>query len=123
MTSDMSIHEPALTRQEAAMLPAIGSSGFSRMLRPERKTDFIPIDFTFADMAGAFARHGCSAGRAVLHSPGVSLPGPEGMRRGCRSRGTPVRPIPPEPEEQPEAAPMIIRPEGNAMQAVAANPK
>ena len=108
-------HQPALTPQEAALLPALPTSTRGTRLCPNLlvagdESSFIPMDAqpitecgNFAYSADGryvswsvngqvyrepqsdwFARHGSMAGRAVLSAAGVSLPGVEGMSRGCR---------------------------------------
>ena len=100
MMRTINARQPALTRQEAALLTALprtsgraGSRGMN-LLKPGAGEGFIPVAQT-ASMAewpatGAAMqyaggqRRGSVAGRAVLTAAGISMPGVTGMRRGCR---------------------------------------
>ena len=80
-------HEPAMTRQEAALLSALPqrSTSISRssMLWPHTIEGFISTTEPEkrAD-TNVSTRRGSVAGRAILTAAGISLPGVEGMRRG-----------------------------------------
>lgn len=100
------IHMPAMTLQEAAMLPAQpegddltaqraveapAETGYAfsrpgRLLMPRRESDFIPIQ-PYARTSACAAcpyRRGSSAGRSVLYAAGITLPGAAGMAQtGC----------------------------------------
>lgn len=86
-------HEPALMPQEAAMLTAMPANTGRLMRRnsmiwPQQADHFrsVSLDATpVAATASAEAvRRGSVAGRAVLSAAGISLPGVQGMSRGCR---------------------------------------
>ena len=86
-------HEPALTRQEAALLPALLTGAGQTRLRPniiwpQNEENFVSFevnDVVYRVPEQLYVqRRGSIAGRAVLTTAGVSLPGVEGMRRGCR---------------------------------------
>ena len=82
----LNAHEPALTPQEAAMLTAMPASGGIRrtnLLMPRDEQHFVSTD-TPVQAAVIAPRQGSVAGRAVLHAAGISLPGVQGMSRGCR---------------------------------------
>lgn len=97
---------PALTPQEAAMLPAqptnlvmprreadfvpveaaqedaaATESRPGRLLMPRREEDFVPIPQE-NDRRTSQTRRGSAAGRAILRAAGVSMPGVGPMSRG-----------------------------------------
>lgn len=91
-------HEPALTPQEAAMLPAMAAivAAPGNLLIPRQDLNFRAVET--AENSGAESagyapslqtgdrpRRGSAAGRAVLRAAGISMPGPGGMRSGCRT--------------------------------------
>ena len=81
----VSAHEPALLPQEAAMLTALPETAAVRrtnLLMPQDTSHFVSVDAP-AEPA-AQTRRGSVAGRAVLSAAGISLPGVQGMSRGCR---------------------------------------
>lgn len=83
MTRYTNAHEPAMTVQEAAMLPAIAASNPGRLAMPLNASHFIPVTMAEAETeATAEVRRGSAAGRAILHADGVNLPGVS--RMGCR---------------------------------------
>lgn len=135
MTRLISAHEPALSPQEAAMLPAMTMIGSGRFLQPRNEATFIPVTAavdstaaaeparstlmprsslmmpsdpsTFCPVAASagegtvlasatgtmgmeqYAQRGSIAGRSVLSSAGIALPGVSPMRsqnRGRRNR-------------------------------------
>ena len=101
-----SARSPALTPQEAAMLPAQPTN----LVMPRRAEDFVPVEAAQQAEAAAQARpgrllmpgreadfvpvaqevqrqvsqtrRGSAAGRAILHAAGVSMPGVGPMSRG-----------------------------------------
>jgi len=84
-------HEPALMPQEAAMLTALPANTGrlmrrSSMLRPQQAEHFrsVSLDAAPAALPAETPRRGSVAGRAVLSAAGISLPGVQGMSRGCR---------------------------------------
>lgn len=80
-------HEPALMPQEAAMLTALpaacGNARRTNLLMPRNDSHFVSVDAP-VQRAAQPARRGSVAGRAVLTAAGISLPGVQGMSRGCR---------------------------------------
>ena len=80
--------QPALTRQEAALytaLPRTGSQRSANLWMPQESSHFVSVNTTYASESTlAETRRGSIAGRAVLHTAGISMPGVSGMRRGCR---------------------------------------
>ena len=92
------------------MLPAL--SALTLSLGPTSvigKDGFVPVDMPLTTAQ----RHGSRAGRAILHSPGVSLPGVGGLSHGCLRRVVQQTPtvtmrIDPESEERTEEAPVTI---------------
>lgn len=100
MMRTINARQPALTRQEAALLTALprtsgwGNSRTMNLLMPGEGQGFIPVQQAAsasvqsnaenASTASAAAQRGSIAGRAVLSAAGISMPGVAGMRRGCR---------------------------------------
>ena len=100
MMRTINARQPALTRQEAALLTALprtsgwGNSRTMNLLMPCEGQGFIPVQQATtatlqsnagnATTASAAAQRGSIAGRAVLSAAGISMPGVAGMRRGCR---------------------------------------
>lgn len=72
MTRYTNAHEPAMTLQEAAMLPAIAPASPGYLVMPLDASHFVPV----TDVQEASApRQGSAAGRAILRADGVNLPG------------------------------------------------
>lgn len=132
----MSFREPAKARYEAAVMTALPTCAScarqARLAQSMRTSDFVTVQPSLGagytacgsatcncaaigaadNGAGGCRRCGSAAGRAILHSPGVSLPGVEAMRRSCRVPGTPETPEPePEPQPEPEPEPEPVPPE------------
>lgn len=101
MMRTINARQPALTRQEAALLTALprtpgqGSSRGMNLLMPGEGQGFIPVSqpvgalqpagsVNNAATSASGQRRGSIAGRAVLSAAGISMPGVTGMRRGCR---------------------------------------
>lgn len=103
MMRTINARQPALTRQEAALLTALprtpgrgNSRGMNNLLMPGAGEGFIPVAGNVSaamwpvQASGsavpydAGQRRGSIAGRAVLSAAGISMPGVMGMRRGCR---------------------------------------
>lgn len=101
MMRTINARQPALTRQEAALLTALprtpgrGSSRGMNLLMPGEGQGFIPVSQPVEALQPAGSvnntatyasgqRRGSIAGRAVLSAAGISMPGVMGMRRGCR---------------------------------------
>lgn len=99
-------HTPAMSPQEAAMLPAMNGGSPGHLQMPLNPAHFMPIRRTTA------VRRGSAAGRAVLHARGVSLPGP----RGAAPWGTPRRDF--VPFEPRLLAPDAVGQNGTAAPAV-----
>ena len=80
-------HEPALMPQEAAMLTALPAacsrSRRTNLLMPGDDSHFVSVNAPVQQPAQE-TRRGSMAGRAVLTAAGISLPGVQGMSRGCR---------------------------------------
>lgn len=102
---------PAITRQEASLLPAAAAV----TLANADARGFIPVGQTCGCGApttcnayGACHR-GSAAGMAILYAAGVSMPGVYPMQRSCPWRRTqtavPVAPVPAEP-----AAAIVLQP-------------
>lgn len=98
MMRTINARQPALTRQEAALLTAlprtsgrVGSRGMN-LLMPGEGEGFLPVgQNSWPTQSGSASsgnaagqRRGSIAGRAVLSAAGISMPGVMGMRRGCR---------------------------------------
>ena len=77
-------HAPAMLPQEAALLPAQGAPAArpGRLTMPANDSHFIPVTEDVQPVS--VQRRGSVAGRAVLTAAGISLPGVQGMSRGCR---------------------------------------
>lgn len=103
MMRTINARQPALTRQEAALLTALprtsgrgNGHGMNNLLMPGAGEGFIPVTGNRsasmwsvpasggASPYNAGQRRGSVAGRAVLSAAGISMPGVTGMRRGCR---------------------------------------
>ena len=67
-------HTPAMSPQEAAMLPAAAPGHFTMPLNPAH--------FVAVETPQKPKRKGSAAGRAILYTGGVNLPGVQSMRRG-----------------------------------------
>ncbi len=76
-------HAQAMSVQEAAMLPAIAPSRPGHITMPLNQSHFIPMN---AVEAAAPQRCGSCAGRAILHTSGVHLPGVKTMRCNKKRR-------------------------------------
>ena len=85
MTRCNDAHEPARTRQEAAMLPAMAKRvNHGRLLMPQDETVFRPVE-TMTEAAQVSEQPtGSMTGRSVLRS--ITLPGIGCMRSGKRPR-------------------------------------
>ena len=80
-------HAPAMLPQEAAMLTALPASTgrTGRLMMPVNESHFVPVEpVEEAQPVTTAQRRGSVAGRAVLSAAGISLPGVQGMSRGCR---------------------------------------
>ncbi|MBE5803376.1 MAG: hypothetical protein E7316_02580 [Clostridiales bacterium] len=78
---DTNAHIPAMSLQEAAMLPAIAPANPGHITMPLDKTHFVPVRMT---QDTTLLRQGSPAGRAILRAAGVNLPGVS--RMGCAAR-------------------------------------
>ena len=83
MTTYTNAHEPAMTPQEAAMLPAIVPTSPGFLVMPRNESHFVPVA-SIAPVEEAIQRQGSAAGRAILRAAGVNLPGVS--RMGCANR-------------------------------------
>lgn len=87
MMRTIQARQPALTRQEAALLTALPRAGERagrmNLQYPASRTGFIPV--ADAPPQPAPLRQGSVAGRAVLGAMGISMPGVQGLRRGSRA--------------------------------------
>ncbi len=88
MMRTIQARQPALTRQEAALLTALPHAGERtgrmNLQYPAGRTGFIPVEDTPTRTA-VLPRQGSMAGRAVLGAMGISMPGVQGLRRGSRA--------------------------------------
>lgn len=80
-------HAPAMLPQEAAMLTALPATAAraGRLMMPVNESHFVPVGTVEEPQpVTSTQRCGSVAGRAVLSAAGISLPGVQGMSRGCR---------------------------------------
>lgn len=86
MMRTINARQPALTWQEAALLTALPlqTNRTTNLWMPAQTEHFMAVDTMLptAD-TNTTVRRGSIAGRAVLHTAGISMPGVTGMRRGC----------------------------------------